>query len=315
MLLLYRGESFDPNFYYHAGLDIDHCFLIASGRKKTLLTSSLNESLAKARFRGNVVVANDALAELKARLGGKKVQADFFSMSARMASRLRKFCRLGDFSEELRVMRSAKRPDEVRDTARAVKITKEIFASLDFKSAKTEMDLMKQLMHLTIEHGVEPAFEPIVSSDSATAFPHYRAGMRKLGKLVLVDYGVKYNHYCADLTRCFILDADRKRAAEYERLEGVCNSIIDSLPELKKGRDVAKFAGKEMEKRNFPQMIHSIGHGVGLEIHEHPRLGIKSEDKIAGSLLAIEPAFYYPGRYGMRYEETVWFDGKKARIL
>jgi Xaa-Pro aminopeptidase len=60
-------------------------------------------------------------------------------------------------------------------------------------------------------------------------------------------------------------------------------------------------------------MIHSIGHGVGLEVHELPRLSPKSRESISGSVLAIEPAFYKS--YGMRFEETIHFDGKKVRIL
>jgi Xaa-Pro dipeptidase len=315
MLLLCRGESFDPNFFYRSGIDIDHCFLIVDGKKKTLLTSSLNESLAKASFNGKVEVFKDPFQSLKAHMKGRAVQTDFSSISARLAARLKKFCRLTDYSQELQRMRSVKKPDEVRNTARAVRITKEIFHSLDLKKARTEMEVKKQIMHLTIDNGVEPAFEPIVSTDLTTSYPHYRAGNKKLGSLLLIDYGVKWNHYCADLTRCFILDGDRKKKTEYEKLKGVCHSIIDSLPEMKKGKDVAKLAETEMAKQKFPKMIHSIGHGVGLEVHESPRLGMKSVDKIAGSILAIEPAFYYPKKYGMRYEETVYFDGKRARIL
>ena len=61
-------------------------------------------------------------------------------------------------------------------------------------------------------------------------------------------------------------------------------------------------------------MIHSIGHGIGLSVHEFPRLSKKYKDKIAGTTFTIEPAFYLR-RYGMRFEDMVYFDGKKARIL
>lgn len=315
MMLLYRGERFDPNFYYHAGIDIDHCFLLVRGSKKTLLASSLNESLAKSRFRGEVEVFRDPMESLRAHLKGRKVRADLSSISARLAARLRRFCALEDCSEELLAMRARKTGREVRDTAKAVKLTKEILGSLDFRKAGTELGLEKQILRLTIDLGLEPAFDPIVSTGLTTSYPHYRAGNRRLGKLVLVDYGVRWNHYCADLTRCFIIGRDPKLEAEYGRLKEACHSIIDSLPDMKAGKDLAQFAEKEMERRGFPKMIHSIGHGVGLEIHESPHLGLRSKDKLAGSLLAIEPAFYYPKRYGMRYEETVWFDGKKARIL
>ena len=315
MLLLYRGESFDPNFYYHAGVDIDHSFLLVDKRKKILLTSRMNESLARARFRGKVVVYSNPLAEIKRLARRRTVSADFFSLSARMAQKLKNACRLKDASLELLSRRAIKKPEEISCIRRAVRHTKEIFHSLDFGAARTEQDLRKQLLLSTMEAGLEPAFEPIVATGANTSFPHYRAGKKRLGPLVLVDYGVKYGHYCSDLTRCFILDGDRKKKEEYETLEGVCRDIVDALPRLKAGKDVARLSDKLMKKAGFPEMIHSIGHGVGLEIHESPRLGLKSGDPLAKSALAIEPAFYYPKKYGMRYEETVWFDGKKARIL
>lgn len=315
MLLLYRGEEFDPNFYYHSGVDIDHSFLLLDGRKKALLTSSMNYALARSSFRGRVVAFRDPLKSISKIAGRKALSVDKSSLSARMAERLRKLGRLKDASAELIARRAVKRPDEVSLVRKAARKTREIFHSLDFGKARTELDLKKQLLLATLEEGLEPAFEPIVATGSSTAFPHYRAGKRRLGSLVLVDYGVRCGHYCSDLSRCFILDGDRKRKAEYEKLEGVCHGIIDRLPELEKGKDVAKLSEKLLEKAGFPKLIHAIGHGVGLEIHESPHLGLKSEDKLAKTVLAIEPAFYYPGRYGMRYEETVWFDGKKARIL
>jgi len=315
MLLLYRGENFDPNFYYHSGVDIDHSFLLSSGKKRILLTSKMNESLARSSFRGKVLVYTDAFELIKKLAGRKKVSADMLSLSARMAKRLGKVCHLKDASMELLSERARKKPEEVSCIRKAVRHTREVFDSLDFKKAKTELDLKKQILLATLEKGLEQAFEPIVATDRNSSFPHYRASNKKLGSLVLVDYGVKYEHYCSDLTRCFILGRDKRKESEYERLQDVCNSIVDALPELKKGKDVAKFAGKAIARQKFSEMIHSIGHGVGLEIHENPRLGAKSDDKIAGTVLAIEPAFYFPNKYGMRYEETVWFDGKRARIL
>jgi Xaa-Pro aminopeptidase len=315
MLLLYRGEEFDPNFYYHSRVDIGHSFLLAAGGKKILFTSRMDESLARTEFKGRVVAYHDFIEALSPFIKRKSVLYDASSMSARMAERLGKICRLKDHSVELLALRGQKRPNEVSCIRKAARMTKEIFGSLDFNKAKTELDIKKQLLLATLELGLEPAFEPIVSTDENTSFPHFSAGNKRLGRLVLVDYGVKFNHYRSDLSRCFILDADRKKKAEYESLKNICHSIADALPDMEKGREVADFAEKEITGQKFPRMIHAIGHGVGLEIHEFPRLGMKSDDKIAKSVIAIEPAFYYPKKYGMRYEETIWFDGKKARIL
>lgn len=313
-LLLHRGERFDANFYYHAGMDVDNAFLIEGGGRKTLIVPKMNESLARAGFRGRVVACRDALAELKKRLRGRAVRYDASSVSARLAARLRRACRLKDYSAELLLMRSRKTEDEVADIRKAARITHGLFESLDFRKAKTELGVKKQLLLGAVELGLEPAFEPIVASGRSSSFPHYVPGNRKLGSPVLVDFGVRYRHYCTDISRCFVLDGDGRKKRQYEELRSVCHSIIDRLPELRTGRDVAELGAVLMKKAGFPEMIHSIGHGVGLDIHELPRLNMKSKDSIAGTVMAIEPAFYGK-RYGMRYEETVWFDGKKARIL
>ncbi len=312
-LLLHRGNSFDPNFYYHSGLDIDHSFLLVDG-KKTLFVSKMNEAAARAQFGGKVVIFEDAVKTLSGYVKGKRVLFDANSLKARSYVQLARKCRLKDHSLELMRMRSVKKPEEVSAIGKAARCTKEIFHSLDFGEAKTELGVRKQLLVATAELGLEPAFDPIVSSGGNSAFPHHEPSGRKLGPLVLVDYGVMYNHYRSDLTRCFILDGDRKMKEQYEELQGVCHSIVDALPDLRRGKNVAAFAAKLMKRAQFPKMIHSIGHGVGLEIHEFPRLNAKSDDLIAGATMAIEPAFYLK-RYGMRYEETIYFNGKKARIL
>jgi Xaa-Pro aminopeptidase len=313
MLLLYKGEGFDANFYHHSGVDIDHSFLLEDGRK-TLFVSKMNEAIARSSFRGKVVVYVKAADALSKHLKGKKVSFDGASMSARMAKKIGKFCRLEDVSDDLLKERSEKTPDEVLAIKRAVKETKDIFDSLDLKKAKTEEDVYRQLLLMTAERGLDQAFEPIVATDKNSSYPHYHSGKKKLGGTVLVDFGVRYKHYCADLTRCFILDGDQKKKEQYEKLQDICWFLADSLPTLGKGKEVTKLAEDLMQKAGFPKMIHSIGHGVGLDVHERPSLNVKSDDPLVKATVAIEPAFYL-SRYGMRYEETVYNDGKKARVL
>ncbi|VVC02748.1 Xaa-Pro dipeptidase [Candidatus Bilamarchaeum dharawalense] len=314
MLLLYRGENFNANFFYHSGLDIDHAFLLIKDNKKILLVPALNETLARDRFRGTVLVYQDPIEVLKKYLKGKTVDIDGANLSVRMAHKLSNFCRLRDQTVELLQKRAKKKPEEVANIRKAVKITKELFENIDFKKAKTEEDIRKQLLMGTLELGLEPAFEPIVSSEKNTSYPHYQDGNRKIGGVVMVDYGVRHGHYCSDITRCFLLKGDKKKKEQYERLQDILYFIVDSLPNLQKGKEVGELGQDLLKKAGFPKMPHSLGHGVGLDIHEQPKLGLKSEDRIVGSVMAIEPSFYLK-QYGMRFEETIDFTGKKARIL
>lgn len=307
MLLLYRGENFDPNFYYYSGFDIDNCFLFP--QSKTLFVPKLNEQLAKKHFLGKVNVYSN-FKDIEKFVYGETIEVDFSSITARLAYRLKKICKINDCSNFLSQKRGIKNSNEVSKIKKAANLTKKLIESLDF-SQKTELDIEKQIKIKTIELGLEAAFSPIVATNKSTSFPHYKAGKRKLSSHVLIDYGLKFGHYCSDISRCHIFD--KTKTSLYEKLKGICYEIIDELPNMEIGADVSDFSSVLLKKSGFPPLIHSIGHGVGLEVHEFPSLGPKSKDKIKGTVMAIEPAFY--NKFGMRYEETVYFDGKKAKVL
>jgi Xaa-Pro dipeptidase len=316
-LVLYRGETFNPNFCYFSGVDIDHAFFVLNRGKKTLFVPKLNEKLARKEFDGKVIVYNDLWKELKKAAGKSTIYADYSSMSVSLFEKLKKSFRVENASEILSVKRMVKENDEIAKISKAVSITKEIFASIDFKKMKTENDVRKFILKQTLELGVEPAFAPIVATDRNSSFPHYTPADVKLGSMVLVDYGVKYQNYCADLTRCFFLKKDKKieeAKKNYGKLKDVFHDIIDNFGDFETGAELAKFSSDSMKKHGLPKMIHSIGHGIGLEVHELPRLSEKFKDKLKGSALAIEPACYF-SNYGLRYEETIYFNGKRARVL
>ena len=309
MILLYRGNEFNTNFYYYSGIDIDHAFLVLP--KKIILVPKMNQKLAKKIFKGKVISYSNYSEELK-KILGKKTEIDGASLPTRVYLRLKKITKMGDSTERFFEERSKKKPQEISNIRRAVKETKEIIESVDFKKYKTEMDVKKYLLQETFERGLEPAFEPIVASGVNTSHPHHSSGKKKLKGPMMIDYGVKYNHYCGDITRCFMLKGKAKD--EYEKLQQVNSEIVDELCNLRNGKEVSLFAEKTVKKYGFPKMIHSIGHGIGLDVHEFPRLNRKYKDGIKGTSFAIEPGVY-GSKYGLRYEETIYFDGKKGRIL
>ncbi len=314
-ILLYRGESFNANFYYYSKVDVDYAFLLSDKDRQTLFVPRLNEALAREQFDGKVIVYEKWDEALKKELKGKRIFIDGAAISMRLFEKLSKFCKPTDASEKIAASRAVKNNEEVAKIARAAKITKEIFDSIDFSKMRTELDVKRFLLRETLEQNVEPAFEPIVATDRNASFPHYRAGNVKLGNMVLIDYAVKYEYYCADLTRCFFLNnsqENKKYEAQYESLKEITNKIVANLKRFKTGKEVALYSEKLMKEYKLPAMIHSVGHGIGLEVHEAPRLGKKSKDKIANTTLAIEPAVYFKD-YGLRYEETV--DAKNARVL
>ncbi|MFH1394214.1 MAG: M24 family metallopeptidase [Candidatus Micrarchaeota archaeon] len=313
-LLLYRGEHFNANFTHFSGMDTDHSFLIVWNGRKTLLVPPLNGLLAKRKFRGEVIIYSDPFKSLKKLLKGKKVHADLSSLPARAYTRLTRFCKVADCTEELFEARRKKSKPELSKLRKAAKLTKEAIHSLLIEDGMTERQLRDQLVSSMTGMGVSTSFEPIVSSGGNTAFPHSSSTSSKVRGFVLVDCGVRYQDYCGDLTRVIFLKENPKVESMYETLQEVTNDIIDALPGMKTGKDVALFSENEMKKRKLPKLIHSIGHGIGMNVHEFPRLSKKYEDKIAGSVFTIEPGVYLKS-FGLRFEQMVHFDGKKARIL
>ncbi len=313
-LLLYRGERFNANFTYFSGMDTDHSFLVVEKKKKILLVPPLNGALAKKRFKGKVIVYKKAFDSLSPLLKGRKVYADLSSIPARAYLRLKKFCKPQDHTEQLFAARSKKSNEELAKIRKAAKLTKELIHSLIITEGMTEKDLRSQLLGNMVDLGLEQSFEPIVSSGANTAFPHSSSTSAKIRGHVLVDCGVRYQGYCGDITRVIFLRKNPKLQKLYQDLQDVTNNIIDCLPEMRNGRDVAILAGREMKRKKLPPLIHSIGHGVGLDVHEFPRLSRRFKDGIEGSAFTIEPGVYHKS-FGLRFEEMVHFDGKKARIL
>lgn len=313
-LLLYRGEHFNANFTYLSGLDIDHCFLLIKKKSKLLFVPQLHAELAKKCFNGKVIVYSIACESLKKHLRKTKIYADLSSLPSNIYLKLSKFCKLVNYSEVLYKIRMKKSKQEVAKLAKAAKITRELIHSLNIPENLTENQVKSQLLKNMLDLGFEPSFEPIVLSGSNTRFPHAKSSDKKIKDLVLIDCGIRYQNYCGDLTRCICLKQDKKIKKDYEALQAVCGSIVDNLPDLETSNKLALFAKKQMKKQKLPKLIHAIGHGVGLDIHEYPRLRSKYKENLKDTVFTIEPGVYTK-KYGLRFEEMIYFNGKKARIL
>ena len=320
-LLLFRGDEFSPNFYRHSGVDVDNSFYLKIGERETLLVPKLNERAAKLAFKkGKAKAYSKYVLDIIPLIKGKEVMMDYSSLPARIFERLSRYCKPIDSSELLFAERAVKNPEEIGKIKKAASYSKKILSEIGHFNCGSETDLRNALQIRALESNLELAFEPVIGSGSHSAFPHYKTGSSKVRDFVLVDFGVKYNHYCSDITRVYFSGrgkngAKKRKVLEaYVKLQEIFYGILDALPDFETGKEVALFADSLFKKYNLPEPIHSIGHGVGLDIHEYPRLNKKYEDKIKGTVMAIEPGAYFSD-FGVRFEETVYFDGKKARIL
>ena len=185
----------------------------------------------------------------------------------------------------------------------------------------TEREVAWELEKAMRERGAdEVAFDIIVGSGPNGALPHHRAGERVigLGDAVVIDMGARYQGYCSDLTRTvFVGDPDDQFKRVYDtvlraQLEaeervtpGMTGAEADAI-----ARDIIADEG------HGDDFGHSLGHGVGLEVHESPTLGQRSEEPLEdGMVFTVEPGIYLSGWGGVRIEDIVVMENGRARVL
>ena len=229
---------------------------------------------------------------------------------------------LVDCMPALRTAMKVKSEAEISLIGQACDIAEEgLLATLPrLKEGMTERELAAVLEYEMRMRGAEGvSFETIVAFGAGSSVPHHETGDTKLrfGDVVLIDYGCKKGGYCSDCTRTFLFGDDGKHEefkAHY--------AIVLEAHELAKARIVAGMTGKEADEiaRGYFRehgldgaFTHSLGHGIGLEIHEHPMLSPRSEEVLLdGMVFSDEPGLYFAGKYGIRIEDSVTLKGGKV---
>ncbi|MEM2948068.1 MAG: M24 family metallopeptidase [Candidatus Anstonellales archaeon] len=298
-------EHFNPNYYYITKEEVPGVLVVHNNGRKEIFYDKLSGKRKIFEWK-----------KFEKLVKGKNIELDAKNMSAYFCMRIEKNARrVRNVSEELFRMRMVKKGWEVEKIRKAVKIASGIIfeTGAEVRKGMSEGEIEKMLKMKAVEKGVELAFEPIVAVDENSAIPHARVGDRKLKEILLIDFGVKHEHYCSDISQVFFF-GNKKAKEEYERLENAFHEIVDGLNGCETGGDVHKLYLRIFEKLELKKMPHSVGHGIGLEVHEFPRLKEKSKDKIKGSVMALEPAVYHKGKYGLRFERDVWV-GKKVRMV
>ncbi len=187
------------------------------------------------------------------------------------------------------------------------------------KEGITEKALAKEFEIYALKQGASKlSFEPIIAFGKNSAMPHYRAGLARLkkGDIVLIDIGVVVDHYYSDMTRVIYFGNKNPKLISLEKVVRYAHQAALALcrpgTKLKK-LDLA--AREEMKKAGMEELfVHSLGHGVGLEIHEFPKIRKEGDDQDvvleAGMAITIEPGLYLPGVGGVRHEDTILITSK-----
>ena len=214
------------------------------------------------------------------------------------------------FIEELRTIKDA---DEISFIKAAQQITDQAFEHIlaFIKPGVRELDLVAELEYFMKKSGSKnTAFDTILISGPKTCLPHGVPAERKLQQndFVTIDFGARFNGYCSDMTRTVIIGKpSEEQLAVYNTVLDAQMKALEVIKPGLKGKDVDSVARQYISQKGYGNYFgHGLGHGVGLEIHEAPRLSPKGEDVLLpGMVVTVEPGIYIENFGGVRIEDMV----------
>lgn len=320
-----------PNVRYLTGFTGSAAVLLASS-KPVFFTDGRYREQAAQQVRGAKVViprGSALAAAVKAcrsqRLTRLGVEADRMPLSQFQALRreLGKGVKIVPLVGVVEGLRAVKDAGEIRLIRQAIQLSSSLFPALikALKPGQTELSAAARLEYLARKAGAEAmSFETIIAAGKRSALPHGVASPARLPErgFVVLDYGVVTQGYCSDMTRTVHLG--RSTARERSLYAAVLEAQLAAIAALRPGAtcgEVDEAARRVLRRAGLAKFFtHSTGHGVGLEIHEPPRLGAKSDAVLeAGMVVTIEPGAYLPGRYGVRIEDMLLVTSKGAEVL
>ena len=204
---------------------------------------------------------------------------------------------------------------ELSNIQKACEISEEAFNDLlpQIREGMTETEVAALLEYNMRKRGAQgTSFSTIVAFGPHAAVPHHETGDTKLkfGDEILIDFGCKVNGYCSDITRTFLFGDDGKHEAfkkAYQAVLTAHNLVQEKLKSGMTGKQADAIARDYLKEQGYGELFtHSLGHGIGLNIHEFPGLHARSETVLEdGMVFSDEPGVYVVGEYGIRIEDTV----------
>lgn len=330
--------------YFECGYSCDHAILLVLDSRKIFFTDSRYTTEAKEYLaRGTTLVESANLLEsMIATLKKERVSTLSFDPLQvcvqeyqTLLAKLPK-CRLEplpNFHQQLRIIKT---DEQVALIAKSQKLNKKAYKH--FATMIERLDNPTELyLHALARQALEQdgsytlSFNPILSINANAAKPHALPCQDRLsdGDLLLFDAGIKYKRYCSDRTRtaCFTQGRihfskkqkfrDTKLQKIYDTVRKAQESAITNLRAGMSGKHIDALAREVIDKAGFGKYFsHSTGHGIGLDIHELPRISAKSSMIIEdGMVFSIEPGIYLPNLYGVRIEDLVVVRNGRAEVL
>lgn len=322
----------DPNFFYFTGIKFgvfEGCAAIVRKKGVTVISNGLDSEAA--RLAGCDVKVFDAknglIDVLKRELSSAKEIGMNYSKIATgtfdLLSKSLKGKKFTNVSDKIAATRRIKTSYEQRCLQKACKISIEAHERMleTLRVGMTESELQAHLIHQLLLNGSGfPYCEPTVAFGENSAFPHYSASSRKLkkGDLVLTDFGATCDRYVADVTRTVVFGRASTRQKEmYDVVNQARRAGIKAVRAGVKGMTVDQAGRRIIDGSKFRgKFVHGLGHGIGLEIHDHPGFGPGSGLILRkGMVMTVEPGVYLKGYGGVRIEDNVIVGTTACKVI
>ena len=262
--------------------------------------------------------------KLKVRKLGFEAKDLNFAEYSKIKSYLDPKAKLKDTFNIVETLRQIKGDQQINLIRQAIKITAQTFEFIRkfLKPGVKELEIAAEIERFIRYQGAKmSAFNILIASGPNSSLPHALISSRKIkpGEPILIDIGVDINGYKSDLTRVFFLD---KIPTIQRRIYGIIQEAQGlAIAAVKPGiiiADIDSAGRKHIEEQGFGRYFgHSLGHGIGLEVHEEPSISSKNKAQHLeeGMVFTIEPGIYLPGKFGIRLEDIVLVTKKGAEVL
>ncbi len=320
------------DWYYLTGFTGEAGALIAEGGRRTLITDGRFVTHAKDETSGARIVQHKtglytAVGEY---LQGARVRRAGFDPSQLTVAQHRAVrkaagsrCTLKPVAGVVAGLRMRKDPQELAQMRKAASLADEVVRHAIglLKPGVRELEVAAEIEFQMRRRGASgPAFESIVAFGERAALPHARPTAKRLGKneLVVLDLGAILGHYCSDITRTVFVGTAPKRVKEwYKAVLEAQSAAIAAVRSGVTAGEVDEAARSTLVKYKLDQFfVHSTGHGLGLEVHEDPRVARGQKARLEpGMVITIEPGVYVPGVGGIRIEDDVAVHEDRSEIL
>lgn len=312
------------NIKYFTGLDAEG-FLLITQDKIYLFLSPLYYMLEqRLEFVEKIIYKNiKAMKEKIKEMGIGKIAYDNGEINIALYENLKQDFETIGIKDEMRKIRMIKDKEEIKMIKRAASIARNAFINVFpyVKPGAREKEIADELCYQMRKGGADrEAFPTIVASGINTSFPHFTPSDKKIedGDFVVIDFGASADGYNSDCTYTLLMGkkTDEKKEV-YNAVFYAQNHAIEATYSGVKASDIDKRARQHLKKSNYDKyFIHSTGHGIGLQVHELPNISSQSDTIIEDNMIfTIEPGVYIPNKFGVRLEQMVCVNGKRAEMI